>query len=86
MREGSGIKMMDTEKKLELEQKCQQFRNDLIDILYDIQTGHPGGSLSFTEILTTLYFDVMTVKPEKPKWDKRDRLILSEGHAAPVVY
>lgn len=77
---------MNTEKKTELEEKCLQFRNDLIDLLHDIQTGHPGGSLSCTEILTTLYFDIMHVDPENPQWDKRDRLILSKGHAAPMLY
>lgn len=77
---------MDTEKRLELEEKCLQFRKDLIDLLYGIQTGHPGGSLSCTEILTTLYFDVMNVNPDNPSWDKRDRLILSKGHAAPMLY
>lgn len=83
---GKWDKMMNTEKRLELEQRCLQFRNDLIDLLYEIQTGHPGGSLSCTEILTTLYFDIMNIKPENPQWDKRDRLILSKGHAAPMLY
>lgn len=83
---GKWDKMMNTEKRLELEQRCLQFRNDLIDLLYGIQTGHPGGSLSCTEILTTLYFDIMNIRPENPQWDKRDRLILSKGHAAPMLY
>lgn len=77
---------MTTEKKLELEKKCLQFRKDLIDLLYRIQTGHPGGSLSCTEILTTLYFEVMKADPGNPQWEGRDRLILSKGHAAPMLY
>lgn len=77
---------MNAEKKRILEQKCLQFRNDLIDLLHGIQTGHPGGSLSCTEILTTLYFDSMNLDPGNPKWEGRDRLILSKGHAAPMLY
>ncbi len=65
---------------------CLQFRNDIIDVLYSIQTGHPGGSLSCTEILTVLYFEMMNLCPGNPEWDKRDRLILSKGHAAPMLY
>lgn len=77
---------MTADKKMELEQKCLQFRNELIDLLYSIQTGHPGGSLSCTEILTTLYFDIMRHDPKQPKAEGRDRLILSKGHAAPMLY
>ena len=77
---------MTEERKRELEAKCLQFRRDLIDLLHNIQTGHPGGSLSCTEILTTLYFDCMNIDPENPKMEGRDRLILSKGHAAPMLY
>ena len=77
---------MTTERKIELDRKCLQFRKDLIELLYGIQTGHPGGSLSCTEILTTLYFDIMRYDSEQPKKEGRDRLILSKGHAAPMLY
>ena len=50
------------------------------------QTGHPGGSLSCTEILTSLYFEIMNVNPEDPEMEGRDHLILSKGHAAPMLY
>ncbi|WP_286680088.1 transketolase [Tepidanaerobacter sp. EBM-49] len=69
-----------------LEQKCRQFRIDLINLLHDIQTGHPGGSLSCTEILTTLYFEKMNINPKNFKSADRDRFILSKGHAAPMLY
>jgi transketolase len=78
--------MMNDERKRELDEMCLQFRQDLIDLLYQIQTGHPGGSLSCTEILTVLYFDIMNLDPKNPGWEKRDRLILSKGHAAPILY
>ena len=48
--------------------------------------GHPGGSLSIVEILTFLYFNEMKHDPKTPSWPKRDRLILSKGHAAPILY
>ncbi len=78
--------MMTNERKQELESLCLRFRNELIDLLHDIQTGHPGGSLSCLEILTTLYTEKMNHNPKNPKMEGRDRLILSKGHAAPILY
>lgn len=49
-------------------------------------SGHPGGSLSAVEIISTLYFRVMRHNPQQPDWPDRDRFILSKGHAAPVLY
>ena len=49
-------------------------------------SGHPGGSLSSVEILATLYFNIMDHKPENPKWNHRDKFILSKAHACPVLY
>lgn len=65
---------------------CIKFRIDLIKMLYKAQTGHPGGSLSLTEIITTLYFEKMKVFPKDPLNVERDRFILSKGHAAPMLY
>ena len=59
---------MTNERKEELELLCSRFRNQLIDLLHSIQTGHPGGSLSCTEILTALYFEIMNVDPQNPPW------------------
>lgn len=77
---------MTEEKVHELKKLTHRFRNDLIDILYDIQTGHPGGSLSAAEIVTTLYFDKLRVDPKNPKMEGRDRFIMSKGHACPILY
>jgi transketolase len=77
---------MTNERKQELDALCLRFRNELIDILHDIQTGHPGGSLSCLEIITTLYTVKMKHDPKNPKMEGRDRLILSKGHAAPALY
>ncbi len=49
-------------------------------------SGHPGGSLSATDMLTVLYFEIMDHKPDEPDWEERDRLVLSKGHAAPALY
>ena len=76
-----------SEEKIKfLEEKCIQFRKDLIELLYKIQTGHPGGSLSAVEILTTLYYEKMKINSKDPKCADRDRFILSKGHAAPILY
>ena len=74
------------EKKESLDRLCRRFRIDLIDLLYQIQTGHPGGSLSATEIIVALYFEKLSVDPQNPKWPARDRFILGKGHAAPMLY
>lgn len=74
------------ERIRELEQLCHTMRGELIDVLHDKQTGHPGGSLSCCEILVTLYFHAMHVDSANPTMKNRDRLILSKGHAAPMLY
>ena len=74
------------DRKTYLEGLCKKFRVTLIDTLYKIQTGHPGGSLSATEIIATLYFEKMKVDPKNPKWEDRDRFVLGKGHAAPMLY
>lgn len=70
----------------ELKCLCHTMRNELLDLLHDRQTGHPGGSLSCCEILTALYFYKMNVDPHNPMMADRDRLVLSKGHAAPMLY
>jgi transketolase len=55
-------------------------------MLIAAKSGHPGGSLSSAEILTTLYFREMRVNPQEPQWPERDRFVLCKGHAAPVLY
>lgn len=71
---------------LELEKKAKQIRFNIIEMLAEAGSGHPGGSLSMTDILTVLYFDKMNVRPSEPKWEDRDRLVLSKGHGAPGLY
>ncbi len=69
-----------------MNQLCNTFRQDVLRVLRDKQTGHPGGSLSVCEILTALYFHAARIDPEDPRKADRDRIILSKGHAAPMLY
>ncbi len=70
----------------ELEQEARKVREDIIDEVYYAKSGHPGGSLSITDILTVLYFKEMNINPENPNWEERDRFVLSKGHCSPALY
>ncbi|MEA2105004.1 MAG: transketolase [Candidatus Cloacimonadota bacterium] len=70
----------------ELKKKAQQVRIAIIKMLGEAGSGHPGGSLSATDICTALFFHEMKHDPSNPSWDERDRFILSKGHAAPLLY
>ena len=70
----------------ELEALCRQFRIDVLTAIHQAQSGHPGGSLSATEMFTYLYFKEMNIDPQNPKWEDRDRFVLSKGHTAPGLY
>jgi len=65
---------------------AKRIRTQIIEMIFKAQSGHPGGSLSATDILAVLYFDQMRVDPRKPDWSDRDRFVLSKGHACPVWY
>lgn len=69
-----------------LKEQAKQIRRDIVSMVGAAKSGHPGGSLSAAEILTYLYFEEMNVNPAEPKWEDRDRFVLSKGHAAPVLY
>lgn len=70
----------------ELEKIAVDVRTDIIEMIFEAQAGHPGGSLSAADIVTALYFRVMNIDPQNPDWPDRDRFILSKGHACPVWY
>ena len=70
-----------------LKAMAKTVRSDIVTMTNKAGSGHPGGSLSATDLLTGLYFGgVMNVDPSDPEWDGRDRFILSKGHVAPVIY
>lgn len=70
----------------ELSNLAKKIRIDIVKMITEAKSGHPGGSLSIVDILTTLYFEEMNIDPANPKWEKRDRFVLSKGHAAPALY
>lgn len=69
-----------------LENIAKVLRKDIIKMVTESASGHPGGSLSAVEIVTTLYFNEMNINVEDHKNPNRDRFVLSKGHAAPVLY
>jgi transketolase len=70
----------------EMEAMAKKLRRDIISMIAQANSGHPGGSLSAVEIITALYFKVLRHDPDNPRWPERDRFILSKGHAAPALY
>jgi len=70
----------------QMEAVAKRLRRHIISMTGKAGSGHPGGSLSAVEIVTALYFKVLRHKPQDPCWADRDRLILSKGHAAPLLY
>lgn len=77
---------LEEDKQRELAQRAASIRKRIIRMLFAARSGHPGGSLSVVEVLTVLYFHTMVYNPAKPDWPRRDRLVLSKGHAAPALY
>ena len=72
--------------KLKLMKIANEVRKDIVTAIHSAKAGHPGGSLSIVELITTLYFDEMRQSPEKRDDPGRDRFVLSKGHTAPGLY
>ncbi len=70
----------------ELEKKAKEIRKGIIEAVYSAKSGHPGGSLSIADVMTVLYFNEMNIDEKNPKWEDRDRLVLSKGHCSPALY
>ena len=77
---------MEQTKLNHLKQTAAQVRLDILEEVHAASSGHPGGSLSIADIITYLYYEEMNVDPKNPKWEERDRLVLSKGHTAPALY
>lgn len=71
---------------LELQKMANEVRKGIINGVHAAKAGHPGGSLSAADIFTYLYFEEMNIDPKNPKWEGRDRFVLSKGHTAPGLY
>ena len=70
----------------ELQKIANEVRKGVIEGTYNAKCGHPGGSLSASDIFTYLYFEEMNIDPADPKKPDRDRFVLSKGHCAPGLY
>ncbi|MFA7216898.1 MAG: transketolase [Candidatus Paceibacterota bacterium] len=76
-----------TDEKIKfLEKKANDIRVSIIEMLVSAGSGHSAGPLGMADIFATLYFYILRHKPQDPNWEERDRLILSNGHIAPVLY
>jgi transketolase len=75
------VDLEDTMEIKELELKAKAIRRQVIKLIYGAKGGHTGGALSSTDILTALFYGVMNFDPKYPKWENRDRFILSKGHS-----
>ena len=69
-----------------MDEICKEIRRMTVECIGSIGSGHIGGSMSIAELMKVLYFDKMNVDPSNPKMEGRDRLVVSKGHAGPVVY
>jgi transketolase len=70
----------------ELERRAPRYRMDIIEMLAEAGSGHPGGSLSAIDIVSTIYHYKLRHRPEQPDWPERDRFVLSKGHGVPALY
>ena len=77
---------MTSSEKKQLQMTACKVRMGVIESTHGAKAGHPGGSLSAAEVFTYLYFKEMNIDPANPKWDGRDRFVLSKGHTAPGLY
>lgn len=73
-------------KAEELKKIANELRLETLKMIYEGKDGHPGPALSIADIITVLYFEEMRINPQEPDWEDRDRLILSKGHACPILY
>jgi len=78
--------MIPDHKITQLKEIARELRVDIINMLVEAGSGHPGGSLSAIDILTCVYFHFLRHDPQNPQWPERDRFVLSKGHAVPAVY
>lgn len=70
----------------ELSKVANRLRLDVVETINACGDGHPGPCMSIADIMAVLYFEEMTLAPKNPRWEKRDRFVLSKGHAAPALY
>lgn len=69
-----------------LKAKAKELRKTALTMIYEAQSGHPGGAFSAADIISALYFSELNIDPQNPGWPDRDRFVLSKGHVCPVLY
>lgn len=74
------------EKAAKLKEYAKELRKTALTMIYEAQSGHPGGAFSAADIVAALYFSEMKIDPRNPKWPERDRFVLSKGHVCPIQY
>lgn len=74
------------DKLKELEEKANEIRKDLIEMLVEAGSGHSAGPLDMADVMTCMYFHILNHDPSNPYWEDRDRLVLSNGHICPILY
>ena len=77
---------METMKKTQLKKIACKIRMGVIEGTFNAKSGHPGGSLSISDLMAYLYFSELNVDVNNPAWEDRDRFVLSKGHCAPALY
>ena len=80
------MEKLSDEKIKKLKETANNIRKNIIKMLFKAGSGHTAGALGMTDIFTLLYFHILRYKPQDPTWDKRDMLVLSNGHTCPVLY
>jgi transketolase len=80
------MEVLSDDKIRELEEKATEIRMSIIEMLIEAGSGHSAGPLGMADIFTTLYFHILNHDPKNPTWEERDRVVLSNGHIAPVLY
>lgn len=77
---------MHEEKAAMLSKKANELRKIALTMIYEAQSGHPGGAFSAADIIAALYYSEMHLDPKNPRWTDRDRFVLSKGHVCPILY
>ena len=77
---------MTTQEMIALKNKATELRIRAVDMIHKSKSGHPGGALSVADFTAACYFHFMNIDPSNPKWEDRDRFVLSKGHACPAQY
>ena len=93
-RQAAGVPQTNMEGNMEIEEtlidtlqrKSAQLKREIVEMVYRANSGHVGGSLGASDIVTALYYHLMNHRPHNPAWPDRDRFILSKGHCTPVLY